>query len=240
LSIIALCCARFGEIFSTAKNWIQKKLLFSGAKLYIKLHEYMYRLYEWQEILTARLEDLATVQVGYTFRERPEPDPNGGVLLVQMKDVSELGCLDTEGLVRLEFGEIRESHRLLAGDIVFRSRGTNVTCALVPELPLPALLAAPLFRIRVTSASVSPPYLVWFINQLGRSHLDAHSQGSDLKMVSIQSLKDLEVVVPDTDIQAATVEIAELARQERHLLGDIVERRSKLVSSCLARAIQEN
>jgi len=193
-----------------------------------------------QSTLKFRLEDLATVQVGHTFRERPVPDPGGDALLVQMKDVSESGSLDPKGVVRLHFGEIRESHRLLASDIVFRSRGTNVTCALVPELPLPALLAAPLFRIRVTAASIIPRYLAWFINQLGRSHLDSHSQGSDLKMVSVQSLKDLEVVVPPLEVQANTIEIAELARRELHLLGSIAEKRSKLVSSCLTRAIQEN
>lgn len=182
---------------------------------------------------------MASVQVGNTFRERPVPDPEGDVLLVQMKDVSESGTLDPSGVNRLQFGEIRETHRLLAGDIVFRSRGTNVTCALVPELPLPALLAAPLFRIRVTEASLSPRYLTWFINQLARNHLDSHSQGSDLKMVSIQSLKDLEIVVPDLEVQANTVEIAELAQRELHLLETIADKRSKLVSSCLARVIQE-
>jgi restriction endonuclease S subunit len=154
--------------------------------------------------------------------------------------VSEMGYLDPSGLVRIQFGEIRESHRLVAGDIVFRSRGTKVICSLVPELPLQTLLAAPLFRIRATDSAIDPLYLAWYINQLGRSHLESRSEGSDLKMVSVQSIKELEVVVPNRRLQANVVEIAALAREELQLVEAIVQKRSKLISSCLARTIQEN
>lgn len=186
------------------------------------------------------LSELATVHVGSTFREGVLPDPLGGVLVVQMKDVFDGTDIASQGLVRIQFGDLRESHQLLPGDIVLRSRGSKVVCASVPEFSMPAMLVAPLFRIRVTNPYVDPRYLAWFINEHGRKHLESRSEGSDLKMISIQSVKDLEVVIPSCERQTEIVELAALVREEARIMESIAQKRSKLVSSCLARAIQEN
>lgn len=191
-------------------------------------------------MVAQKLSDLASVQVGNTFRTGLEPNPEGDALVVQMKDVTDQECVDPSGLTRIAFGPIREGHLLLPGDLVFRSRGTKVATALVPELPMPVLVAAPLFRIRATSDLVHPRYLNWFINTLGQSHLGSRAEGSDLKMVSIQSVKDLDVTVPSLSRQLEIVDLAALAREEARLTESIVQLRSKLVTSCLARALQEN
>lgn len=186
-----------------------------------------------------KLSDLASVQVGNTFRTGLEPSAVGDALVFQMRDVTDLEYVDPTGLTQIAFGPVRDTHLLLPGDLVFRSRGTKVATALVPELPMPALVAAPLFRIRPTSELVHPRYLNWFINNLGQSHLGSRAEGSDLKMVSIQSVKDLEVTVPSLSRQLEIVELAALAREEARLTESIVQLRSKLVTSCLARALQE-
>jgi len=186
-----------------------------------------------------RLSEIAAIQVGNTFRTGLEPHPEGDALVVQMKDVSDQECVEPSGLSKIVFGPIREAHQLLPGDLVFRSRGAKVATALIPALSMPALVAAPLFRIRPTSEMVDPRYLNWFINSLGQSHLGARSEGSDLKMVSIQSVKDLEVMVPSLSRQTEIVELAALVREEARIMEAIMQKRSKLVSSCLARAIQE-
>lgn len=190
-------------------------------------------------MVVQKLSDLATVQVGNTFRAGLEPHPEGDALVVQMKDVTDQECVGPSGLARIAFGPIREGHLLLPGDLVFRSRGTKVSTALVPDLPMPALVAAPLFRIRPTTEQILPRYLNWFINTVGQSHLGSRAEGSDLKMVSIQSVKDLEVTVPSLSRQLEIVELAALAREEARLTESIVQLRSKLVTSCLARALQE-
>lgn len=183
------------------------------------------------------LSELATVHVGNTFREGVLPDPSGGVLAVQMKDVSDGTGIAAKGLVRIQFDDVRESHQLRQGDIVLRSRGSNVVCASVPELSMPAMLVAPLYRIRVAEPLVDPRYLAWFINEHGRKYLESRSEGSDLKMVSLQSVKDLEVAVPSLSRQTEIVELAALVREEARIMESILRKRSKLVSSCLARAI---
>lgn len=190
-------------------------------------------------MVAQRLSEIAVIHVGNTFRTGLEPHLEGDALVVQMKDVSDQECVDPAGLSKIAFGPIRDTHQLLPGDLVFRSRGNKVATALIPALPMPALVAAPLFRIRPTSETVDPRYLNWFINSLGQSHLGSRSEGSDLKMISIQSVKDLEVLVPSLARQAEIVELAMLVREEARIMESIVQKRSKLVTSCLARAIQE-
>lgn len=191
-------------------------------------------------MVTAILSEIATVQVGNTFRSSLEPNPTGDVLVIQMKDVLDQDVVDPDGLCRIAFGEIKESHRVFPGDLLFRSRGNKATCALAPELPSPAMLAAPLFRIRVTDPGMDPAYLAWYINQPGRKHLESRAEGSDLKMISAQSLRDLEVIAPPLPRQTEIVELAGLSREENRLMRAIAARRAELVTSCLARALQEN
>ncbi|MCB9497414.1 MAG: restriction endonuclease subunit S [Fibrobacteria bacterium] len=186
-----------------------------------------------------KLSQVASVQVGNTFRTGLEPNPVGDTFVFQMRDVADLEFVDPAGLTQIVFGPVRDTHLLLPGDLVFRSRGTKVSTALVPDLPMPALVAAPLFRIRPTTEQILPRYLNWFINTVGQSHLGSRAEGSDLKMVSIQSVKDLEVTVPSLSRQLEIVELAALAREEARLTESIVQLRSKLVTSCLARALQE-
>jgi hypothetical protein len=190
-------------------------------------------------MVTTTLSKIATIQVGNTFRSSLEPDPSGKVLVVQMKDVLDQEVVDPRDLCRIAFGVIKDSHEVRPGDILFRSRGTRVTCALAPQLHLPTVLAAPLFRIRVTDPRIDPSYLTWFINQPGRKHMESRAEGSDLKMISVQSLRDLEVIVPSMTRQKKIVELASLVREEARLMQAISNKRTELVTSCLARALQE-
>lgn len=185
------------------------------------------------------LGDLASVQVGHTFRSGVEPDPNGDVCVIQLKDVPEDTLQARGSLTRIAFGSVREAHRVLPGDLLFRSRGTRPCCALVSDIPPDTMLAAPLFRIRVASNKVDPTYLCWFINAHGRVHLESRAAGSALKMIGIGDLKELPVILPTLERQRQMAELVQLARRETQILHDISTKRSNLVATSLARALQE-
>lgn len=188
---------------------------------------------------TARLDELASIQVGYTFRAGLSPDAEGDVCVIQLKDVPEDDIPTFGSLTRIAFGAIREAHRVLPGDILFRSRGTRPSCALVSTIQPETMLAAPLFRIRVTSVAIDSAYLCWFINFHGRSHLESRVAGSALKMVGVADLKELPVILPPLKRQHQMAELVRLARREAQILQSISKKRSNLVATSLARALQE-
>ena len=61
--------------------------------------------------------------------------------------------------------DLSDRHLVKRKDLIFRSRGQTTTAAIIDTEIGPAIVAAPLLRIRVTSKHVLPEYLYWFVNQ---------------------------------------------------------------------------
>ena len=180
------------------------------------------------------LGQVATVQMGFPFRSRVEPDPAGSVAVVQMKDVDEDNFLHAEGAVRVRLPEPKPHHLIKAGDLIFRSRGQTNSAALVATDIGTAVLAAPMLLIR--PVTVLPAYLLWYINlPATQAFLAAQSEGTSVRMISKAALEALELPVPDRRRQQLIIEMAELALSEQRLLLMIAEARRRLVDGLLKR-----
>ena len=69
---------------------------------------------------------------------------------------------------------------------------------------------------------VRPSYLVWWINQpSSQAYLHARPEGSAVKMISKQTLANLQVVIPSVEKQECIADYYELAMQEQILLNKI-------------------
>jgi restriction endonuclease S subunit len=177
------------------------------------------------------LKNIADIQAGYSFRTRLESQDTGTVAVIQMKDLTNANLVSCDELAKVEM-DLQNSHHLVKpGDLIFRSRGLTSTSALLVADPGVAVLAAPLLRIRVTSESVLPEYLNWYISQLpAQSYLASCSEGTALKMISKQSLENLEVFVPSIARQRLVVKMASLAAEEQRILKSLAEKRIQYIS----------
>ena len=189
--------------------------------------------------MKVKLEKIATVQTGYSFRSRLESLESGAVAVIQMKDLTSANRVSCDELVRVDMEMPKEHHLVRAGDLVFRSRGLTSNSALLMDDPGAAVLAAPLLRIRVTSASVLPEYLNWTISQLpAQSYLTSCAEGTALKMISKQSLENLELVIPSLARQRFVIEMAALAAEEERILKALTEKRQQYISATLVQLAQ--
>ena len=111
-----------------------------------------------------KLRDLASIQLGYSFRSRIERIDLGRYAVIQMKDVTDDHRIAITDLTKIHADDAKEHHLARQNDLIFRSRGYSTTAALVDEAIGPAVIAAPLMRIRVLKDIVLPEYLCWFIN----------------------------------------------------------------------------
>jgi hypothetical protein len=181
------------------------------------------------------LKKIASLQMGYTFRRRLDFMGKGTTAVVQMKDLSDENIVDCSKLMRVDMADVKTHHLIRPGDIVFRSRGLVNTAAILTEDPGPAVVAAPLIRIRVDARIVLPAYLAWYINQpAAQAFLASRAKGTAQKMISKQALDNLEVRAPSLGCQHAVVEVAHLADKEQRLLKMIAERRRNFISTRLA------
>lgn len=185
-----------------------------------------------------RLAAVCDVHSGYTARGRLEPQLEGGVPALQLRDVS----TDSEALPpsfqRYELGKLAEHYFVRGGEVVFRSRGEpNAAVAIRDTLPEPIVVIVPLVIIRPDRNKLLPEYLAWAINQPdAQRRLGTEAQGTSLRMIPMTVLENLVIPVPDLRTQSRIVELAALARHEGRLLHQLATRREDLVTSILGEA----
>ncbi len=182
-----------------------------------------------------KIKKLATVQMGYSFRSRLEASQDGGVAVIQMKDLLHDNTVDCKSLTRINMKIIKEHHLVQKGDLVFRSRGHVNTAAILCEDPGEAVVAAPLLRIRVIRPDkLLPEYLNWYISQRdAQIFLASRAKGTVQKMISKQTIEDMEVTLPSLEKQKNIVELAALIAREKTLLYTLADRREQYISTVL-------
>ncbi len=184
-----------------------------------------------------KLKDIASVQMGYSFRSRLEASEDGGIAVIQMKDLLDNNTVGCDALVRIKMETVKEHHLAQKGDLVFRSRGHVTAAAILLEVPGKAVVAAPLLRIRVTKPDkVLPEYLNWYISQKeAQIFLTSRARGTVQKMISKQTIEDLEVVLPSLEKQKHIVELATLIAREKTLLYVLADKREQYTGTVLMR-----
>jgi restriction endonuclease S subunit len=182
-----------------------------------------------------KIKDLATVQMGYSFRSRLDSTGDGNVSVIQMKDLSQDNIVDCSALIKIDMDSVKEHHLSRVGDLIFRSRGQDTSSAILLEEPGPAVITAPLLRIRVMNPEkIQPLYLNWYIGQRdAQVFFASRAKGTVQKMISKEAIEDLEVAVPSLDIQQKIVELAALSAREQVILHEIKEKRKNYISTIL-------
>ncbi len=185
------------------------------------------------------LNNIASIQMGYSFRTRLESMDSGAVAVIQMKDLSDDNRVDCSALTCIDMENPKEHHLLKPGDLIFRSRGLSSTSAILLDDPGAAVVAAPLLRIRITDQGILPEYLNWFISQApAQAYLTSHAKGTAQKMISKETLDGLVVDVPSLEQQSKIVALASLGEKEQHIMQKLAERRHHFISTHLIRLAQ--
>ena len=188
------------------------------------------------------LSQIARVQMGLSFRWRVEPERDGNVAVIQMRDLAEGHRLgDARNLVTVNMEGVNPRHFVKRNDLVFRSRGKTTTAAIIESEVKPAIVVAPLLRIRVTNAQVLPEYLCWFINQpSSQAFLHSRATGTAMVMIGKSVLNALEITLPDLDTQKQIAAFAALSEQEQRLMKDLAKAKKRVTEGVLMRLAKQS
>jgi restriction endonuclease S subunit len=188
---------------------------------------------------TVSLKEIAALSTGHLFSSKVEHDPGGTIRVVQMRNIGE-GELDLrDALLIQDSGAIKPQYRLQEGDVLFRTRNTPNTAAIVGKDVGNAIAAAPIIMIRVKPQKVDPGYLVWFLNHpVGQSRLQRSSRGSNMPMINKADLAEFEVDLPPMQMQQQIAKVAELQRQERKIAEQLAVKRQQYLEASLMRCVQ--
>ncbi len=194
------------------------------------------------------LGTLGDINVGYQLRQAVEIEPQGEHPLIQLGNVQD-GYIEMKNLNRMTLkgkldkagrplSAVRTYHYVHTGDILLRSRGATYGSAKVVEESDKAIALSPLFILRLQSPLVVDDYLVWFINRSEtQAVLRSKQGGSYIPSVSLESFKELEIILPPRKVQEQIVEIDQLARHEYELTQRLQKARDTFITASLEKLL---
>lgn len=184
-------------------------------------------------VVKIKIKNIATVQMGYSFRTRFEASSTG-IPVIQMKDLNSDNTVNCHNLAKANIGNSDDRNFVKKGDLIFRTRGQNISSAVIVDEPGLAIVAAPLLIIRVKNLHILlPEYLNWYISQRDAQIFLAKANQTTQKMISRKDIEEMEVAIPSLEKQKNIVELASLSAQEQKLLTDLAEKRKQLTSKIL-------
>ena len=181
------------------------------------------------DVRSSFLEDCAEVRAGYPFRGAIDEVPDGGIRVVQMKDVDPTGTVQWAATIRTDIASRKAPDWLEPGDILFVSRGNRFYAVCLDPPPFAAVCSPHFFHLKVRpAAGVLPRFLAWQLNQppLQRK-LQAAAEGSSQLSIRRPELEALPISVPSIDHQQRIVQLIDAARHERALLQALIRNREQ-------------
>jgi hypothetical protein len=174
---------------------------------------------------------LSGLWAGYSFRYKLTHTPDGGLHVLQMKDLEEHYTAIGSSLTCIRVDTMPEKFLLRAGDVLFLAKGANnYAIAYTPVLRCVVPTAA-FFILRPDVQKIHPGYLAWYINQAPVQHyLKTHASGKHTPNINKDVVERITLPVPPLERQQAIATIDLLQRKEMRLLRTIQERRAELIA----------
>lgn len=180
-----------------------------------------------------KLKDIANVLSGVYLR----PSPSGKIAYLQVSDLQLSPSEKTT--LKVDFVPKLNRYLLQKGDILFAGKGTRYLCQTF-NLDIQAVPSTTLYMVRPNRERVLPEYLCWFLNLPQTESLVRATQvGSSMPLIHKSSLEELEIPIPDIDIQSHALEIVALQHREQQLLASIAEKRALIINQTLYNLIRK-
>ncbi len=167
----------------------------------------------------------------------------GEVVYLKAKHFDENGQLRTKLHPDLRLNNTTEKHLLKPGDVLFAAKGTKNFVAWYESKNQPAVASTSFFIIRLENNSINnilPEFLVWLLNHPTiQKYLKSKAMGSNIVSISKTVLGELEIYIPEIQIQKAILKITHLRHSEKQLKQQIEALREKLIQQQIFNRIKQ-
>jgi restriction endonuclease S subunit len=186
--------------------------------------------------LTTLIKNITNIQTGLFAK----PSGVGEVVYLQSRHFDEYGQLHSELHPDLVANGISEKHLLKYGDVLFAAKGTKNFAAVFENHNEPSVASTSFFVIRPTDNKVLPEFLAWFLNNPAtQTLLKGQAIGTSIPSISKQVLENLEITVPNIEIQKVILQITKLRNKEKSLLQEIETLRDKQIQQIILNNLKQ-
>ena len=184
--------------------------------------------------MIALIKDITNIQTGLFAK----PSGIGELVYLQSKHFDEYGQLHSFLYPELLTDGVSEKHLLKDGDVLFAAKGTKNFATVFENHNEPSVASTSFFVMRTTDKKVLPQYLAWFLNNhTTQTLLKGQAIGTSIPSISKHVLENLEITVPNIEIQKAILEITKLRNKEKSLKQKIEVLRDKYLNQQILKVI---
>lgn len=167
------------------------------------------------------LGDVAGIRLGMAFKSAiHDVGDEGQFLLIQTKDISIEGNIDTQSLARVIPTEGQPDRHILSdGDIVLRLRGPVFSAAVIESGgAIPAITTNQSAVIRCDTGVLLPHYLHWYLNsEYGQRYFGGVGEGSNINKISAKQVSTMPICLPTLEEQDQIAQVHKNWLQQRAL-----------------------
>ena len=197
-----------------------------------------------------KLSDLAEIRTGFTFREKIEEVESGNAHVLQIKDIRNIATdtcgytLYADALPQIDW-QGKDNAKVSPESVLLPCRGDYLKAHFFignqdQSTTLPLIVSSQ-FLILTPNINVLPEYLCWYLNQPHVQYeLRKESQGSKMPMLSVSSVSQLEVEVPNIDIQQHIIELNRIWEQEQILTQQLLKNREQMMLGMFKQLLKGN
>lgn len=168
--------------------------------------------------MSIKLYTIATINSGVYAKQARGED----LLYFQSSQFDEHGDLVDGAAMTVEVEPRLQRFLLQRGDILFSAKGMKNRSIVYQEKWGKGVASTTFLVIRPDRRAVSPEYLAWFLNHpRTQQYLKGEAKGVNPPSISIETIKRLDVELPDLQMQHDIVTVHSLRIREWELLRKI-------------------
>ncbi|MFK8077897.1 MAG: restriction endonuclease subunit S [Granulosicoccus sp.] len=181
---------------------------------------------------TARIADIATLQNGYAFRGRIEPDDEGDTRVIQASDLTQDTKPHADKLACVHLGKKVNRYHLSETDIVFMARGLRqlayrpIRQAVTGK---PIITTFGLLVISPNEQKASADYLHWVLNTPQvQQRLQSKKEGTSISFISEKNFGSVEIPLPTLEHQKKISQLIALHKHREHVRQQLAKTDEKI------------
>ena len=190
-----------------------------------------------------KLIDIADIYSGYAFRSSIEDNPKGDISILQAKNIfANEDFIHTNNLLKLSSDDIRKPFFLKKGDILLVSRAAGIgsfKATIFVSDDNNIIASSSLIVIRIKDNSILAKYLCTYLNSdIGqREIVNTIKNNLYLQFVTISSLSNLKLTIPNINIQKNIILLQENVLEQNKILNRKKEILTNIINNTFTQLI---
>jgi restriction endonuclease S subunit len=183
--------------------------------------------------MTTLIKEIANLRSGVFAK----PTGQGEALYLQVSHFDINGRFDARVKPNLEITPKLQKELLTRTDVLFASKGSRNFALIYDDGISPAIASTTFIVLKINPTfqrQVLPEYVAWFMNQpQTQKHIKSLAKGTFIPSITMKSLGDLAIDIPDLETQQLILTISTLRNEEKRLYAEIDALREQLIQGKL-------